>query len=184
MNNNSHLQIKMISPPYSGKSRTQRGAILIVSLIILLLITLISTTGMQSSSLEEKMTGNMRDRNLAFQAAESALAAGETYLNTISPLPSPFCSVANGRFLPQDKNCDNTKETPQVWDNINWNNTDSIAYTGVLSNLSANPRYIIEDMGCLPAPAVCPGLHNYRITARATGGSADTVVILQSIFQI
>jgi len=177
----SHKQIKKIPPPYSGKSGAQRGAILIVSLIILLLMTLIGTTGMQTASLEEKMAGNMRDRNLAFQAAESALSAGETWLNS-----NTFtCNVALGRFRPQDKDCNTaTAETTQVWDNINWNNTDSVAYTGVLSNLNANPRYIIEDIGCLPAPATCPGLHNYRITARATGGSADTVVILQSIYQI
>ena len=103
MNNKITHPIKNVFQPISGKLGTQQGAVLIISLIILLLMTLIGTTGMQVTSLEEKMAGNMRDRNLAFQAAESALSAAETYLQNVSPFPSPFCSAANGRFLPQDK---------------------------------------------------------------------------------
>jgi type IV pilus assembly protein PilX len=170
----------------SFKQATQQGVVLIVCLILLLLLTLIGTTGMQMTSLEEKMASNMRDRNLAFQAAESALVAGETWLETVVAIPVAFCSKANGRYLPLDKDCNGaTAETEPVWDSIGaWDNTNSVAYAGELSNLSADPRYIIEDMGCLPAPAACPGIHNYRITARATGGSPDSVVILQSIYQI
>jgi len=44
-----------------------------ISLIMLLLLTLIGVTGSQVTGLEEKMAGNMKDRNIAFQAAESAL---------------------------------------------------------------------------------------------------------------
>ena len=164
-----------------GKPQTQQGVVLIVGLIMLLLLTLIGTTGMQMTSLEEKMAGNMRDRNLAFQAAESALAAGEFYLRNVSTIPSPFCSKNNGRYDRVTAQC--TSIADPVWENINWSN-QSVAYTGVLSHLSANPRYIIEDMGCIPAPSPCPGPHNYRITAQATGGSVDAVVILQEIFQI
>ncbi len=179
----NYLPTKIALNPVYGKPMAQQGVVLIVSLILLLLLTLIGTTGMQMTSLEEKMAGNMRDRNLAFQAAESALAAGELYLKTVAPMPSPFCSKANGRFLPLDKDCNSaTNETVPVWESINWD-TDSVAYTGVLSNLSASPHYIIEDMSCTTPPCAA-GTHNYRITARATGGSADTVVILQSIFQI
>lgn len=184
MDINCHPIKNTFKPAYSTP-RAQQGVVLIVGLIMLLLMTLIGTTGMQMTSLEEKMAGNMRDRNLAFQAAESALAAGEFYLGNVAVFPSPFCSKANGRFLERDKDCNPaTVETTPVWESISWDNNDSVAYTGVLSNLSANPRYIIEDMGCIPPPGVCPGPHNYRITARAAGGSAETIVILQAIFQI
>ena len=166
-----------------GESTGQQGVVLIVGLILLLLLTLIGITGMQMTSLEEKMAGNMRDRNLAFQAAESALAAGEKWLEDTA-LPVVFCSKANGRYLPLDRDCNSaTVETVPVWESVGWNNQDSVAYAGELSNLSADPRYIIEDMGCVSL-AACPGIHNYRITARATGGSSDAVVILQSIYQL
>jgi len=163
----------------------QSGAVLIVSLIMLLLLTLIGVTSMQTTSLEEKMAGNMRDRDLAFQAAESALVTGEKWV--INPLNTFSCNASAGRFWPRDKNCDGTKEAAQVWDDINWDSTDSVAYTGVLSNLNSNPRYIIEDLGaanCPGGPINSPpsGCTNYRITARATGGSTNAVVILQSIY--
>jgi len=172
-------------PPLLYRHSQQSGAVLIISLIMLLLLMIIGTSGMEGTILEERMSGNMRDKNLAFQAAESALTAGEVYLQEVSPIPTPFCNTATGHFLPQDKDCNSaTVETAQVWDSITWGSADSVAYTKNLSMVATNPRYIIEDLGCVPAPAPCPGPHNYRITARATGGTNSAVVILQSIFQI
>jgi type IV pilus assembly protein PilX len=167
----------------SPSGKRQQGAVLVIGLIILLLMTIIGVTGIRTTSLEEKMSGNMRNRNLAFQAAESALSAAEIYLNTASPFPTPFCKAESGRYVPMDNNCDGSTESQQVWDSINWS-ANSVAYTGVLSNLTSNPRYIIEDLGCVAPPASCPGPHNYRITARASGGTADAIVILQEIYQI
>jgi len=58
----------------------QRGSALIVSLVMLLLLTLIGVAGMKDTLLQEKMVGNVRDREIALQAAESALRAAETSL--------------------------------------------------------------------------------------------------------
>lgn len=169
--------------------KQQSGAVLFISLIMLLLLTLIGATGTQVTSLEEKMAGNMRDRNLAFQSAESALRAGEAL--TVAAAVTLSCPGANpqGFFLPRDANCDGVTENSNVWDSIDWN-TQSILYVGnSLTDLSANPRHIVEDMGivCISPTSPCPAAdlkHNYRITARATGGTTDAVVILQSTIQI
>ncbi|PKD42165.1 hypothetical protein CWO84_01830 [Methylomonas sp. Kb3] len=101
----------------------QTGAVLVVALIMLMLLTIIGVTGTNVTSLEEKMAGNMRDRNLAFQAAESALQAGETWLNT----HAYTCSKAAGRFNPRDNDCNSaTAETSEVWDSISWDDNDSV----------------------------------------------------------
>jgi type IV pilus assembly protein PilX len=64
--------MKKLSPtPY------QRGAVLIVALIMLLLLTIIGLSSMRGTSLQENMAGNMRDSNLALQASEAALRKGE-----------------------------------------------------------------------------------------------------------
>lgn len=55
----------------------QRGAVLIVALIMLLLLTIIGLSGMRGTSLQENMASNMREGNLSFQAAEAALRRGE-----------------------------------------------------------------------------------------------------------
>ena len=75
---------------------SQKGSALLVSLIMLLLITLVAVGGMQSSILQEKMTGNMRDRDLAFQAAEAALREAES--STLSNSNAVYGASANGLY--------------------------------------------------------------------------------------
>ncbi|ESS74048.1 Tfp pilus assembly protein PilX [Methyloglobulus morosus KoM1] len=160
----------------------QSGVVLLVGLIMLMLLTMIGLSGSQVTSLEEKMAGNMKDRNLAFQAAEAALREGEANVGTVRY----DCANGSGRYY----TC--YTGTKPVWDNIDWsasaNPAKTVAYTGNLGVssgfLSANPRYIIEYMG----PADCVGsalgandCHNYRITSRATGGTENAVVMLQSV---
>lgn len=197
----------MASTPVLSKS--QSGVVLIISLIMLLLLTLVGLTGMQNIGLEEKMAGNMRDSNLAFQAAESALVAGE-----VASLKKPViaCPGVNPVGLYKynllingdlDIDCDGEKDPKQdpVWKTINWA-TNSIEYPGstdVLGNLFAKPRYIIEELKdvCRDSsgkPVVLlPGgactspnrmYKNYRITAKGTGGTESAVVVLQSTYEV
>ena len=147
----------------------KEGAVLIISLIMLLLLTIIGVTAIQTSSLEEKMAGNMRDQNLAFQAAESALRVGET----------ETASIAASDFY--------TGSTNPLSD-INWANASVRAYK--TNALYINALYIIEP------PTITYGFgyeagtpsssaqtnYWYRITARGTSGTGNAMVILQSIF--
>lgn len=57
--------------------KSQQGAILIVALIMLLLVTVIGLASMRGTSMQERMAGNLRDQELALQAAEAALRQGE-----------------------------------------------------------------------------------------------------------
>ena len=65
--------------------KKQQGAILIVALIMLLLLTIIGLSSMRGTSLQENMTGNMRDSNLSLQAAEAVLRKGEQIVKSESP---------------------------------------------------------------------------------------------------
>ena len=53
--------------------RTQRGAALVVGLLLLLVITLLAISGMNAVSLELIMAGNEQYRQNAFQAAETGI---------------------------------------------------------------------------------------------------------------
>ena len=55
--------------------RQQRGIVLIVALVMLVLITLVSLATIRSTTMDERMAGNARDRDRAFQAAEAAVQA-------------------------------------------------------------------------------------------------------------
>ena len=77
----------------------QRGAALVISLILLVVMTLVGLASIRSTQLQESMSGNMVDRSLAFQRAESALRAAEQALiltSNITTLGGVDCSVTTG----------------------------------------------------------------------------------------
>lgn len=161
----------------------QAGAVLIISLIMLLLMTIIGISSTQSTGLEEKMAGNVRDKNIAFQAAESALKVAEARLNQT---PAPTGETTPPTF-------DGTKgyyastAIPAVTTDAFWATATNSHDLGVdIPGINQRPRYVIQDMG--PATSVsCPApcsRHNYRITVRATGGTTNAVVILESIYEL
>jgi type IV pilus assembly protein PilX len=161
----------------------QSGAVLVVSLIMLLLLTIIGVTSMQTTSLEEKMAGNMRDKNLAFQAAESALSAAEASLNPPAALPT-FVPAGTDGFYSETPTPD-LSDSEIVKDSFWTTNPVATSTVASLGNGIVSPLYIIQKMGttdCPGAPAGSGGCSNFRITVRATGGTTNAVAILQSIY--
>lgn len=158
----------------------QRGAVLIVSLMILVILTLLGITAMQTTTFQEKMAGSMRSRELSFQAAEAALREGEAVVQAGGLLD--FKSVPNSKGLYGSLSAGNDP----WWIRINWDSSDSVQIGYDIAGTAARPRYIIEDLG--PAKSEDLGLpkkvtkNNYRITARGVGGTAGVVVILQSTY--
>ncbi|MBW7473099.1 PilX N-terminal domain-containing pilus assembly protein [Marinobacter sp. M216] len=66
----------------------ERGATLIVSLIVLLVLTLIGVAGMNTSVMQERMAVNSQNSNRAFQAAESTVRSlmDDVYANDLTVL--------------------------------------------------------------------------------------------------
>jgi len=69
----------------------QRGAVLYVALIFLVLLALLGVAGMQVASLQERMASNYRATNQAFQRAEGLARLAEAQIN----------SEPTGRFIPR-----------------------------------------------------------------------------------
>lgn len=59
----------------------QHGSILILGLIFLVILTIIGGIAIRVSTQQEHMAGNFRDRNIAFESAESALREAERKIN-------------------------------------------------------------------------------------------------------
>lgn len=153
---------------YHALSRTgrQRGVALIVALILLLTMTLIGLTAMNTTTQEERMASNFRDRNLAFQAAEAALREAEDILRNTPP---PLNMVIGAVQEPGDAAA------------YDWAN-DAEDYSGALAGLNEQPIYIIELVRAEGSDSMDfiddQGL--YRVTARGRGGSSDAEVVLQT----
>lgn len=175
--------------------KQQKGAVLVVALILLLVLTLVGVAGMQDTTLQEKMAGNMQDRNLAFQAAEAALRAGEVELQAAV---LPAFNNANGLITETYSfSSGGTTYTLQAGSADYWEShfqlaNNSRSYGVDLSNVAARPRYVLEKIPVVTAPqgesqvfdsGGIAELESYRVTAMGTGGSADAVVILQSTYR-
>jgi type IV pilus assembly protein PilX len=140
----------------------QRGVTLIITLVMLVLITLVGVASIRTSTMDEKMAGNARDRDKAFQAAEAAVQSclgklkDETYAGT--PL-TPAAAAA----------------TPHWEVAANWTNGNSVEVNlGSAAKLAAQPRCMYEALGA--------GSGSYRVTGRAVGASSLTEVMLQATY--
>ena len=60
----------------------QHGAVLVVAMIFLIIMTLLAVSGMGATSLEERMAANSQETAKAFQAAETGLSQALSDLNS------------------------------------------------------------------------------------------------------
>lgn len=79
----------------------QKGVVLVIGLLMLLVITMVGVTAMSGTTTNERMTANHMFQSLSFQAAESAI-------HDVFNIPSvaPAMSDANWRSLPTPNNYD------------------------------------------------------------------------------
>jgi len=102
----------------SFKARRQRGAVLITGLVILLLMTIIGVVAMRHSLLEERMSGNFKELQRSFQAAEAGLRHGESYARSSSP-NNAYSSGITDLYAPDDNGIANSDEAvPQYSFNL------------------------------------------------------------------
>ncbi|KTD21679.1 pilus assembly PilX family protein [Legionella londiniensis] len=162
--------------------KQQFGATLAVTLILLFVITLLGVSAMQVTHMEEKMSANLQDKELSFNAAETALTAGEAWLLSLSKQPSVQASCSAFPCVREPyQNLDFTTQTSTWWQ------SNSAAYGSELDNIATPPRYIVEFLQYVPdSPEVgdsskkSQGVFYYQITARGTGATDNAVSILQT----
>ena len=76
------MTIARAKPFRRAAPQRERGTILIMTLMFLVLMTIVGVASISTATLEEKMGGNLREQYTAFQAAESALRDAEIDLET------------------------------------------------------------------------------------------------------
>lgn len=86
-----------LHPTPSAASR-QRGAALVVGLILLVVLTILAVSGVFTSTMELRMARNTQSQERAFQAAEVAIedALANPILSTSAVFAQPTTLVPNG----------------------------------------------------------------------------------------
>ncbi len=79
-------------------SERQRGAALLVGLVLLLVMTILGVSAMSTATLELAMAGNAQAQEEAFQAAETGidLAISQGVFSTTGPMTIPETPVGSG----------------------------------------------------------------------------------------
>lgn len=169
----------------------QSGSVLILAMLILVVLTILGVSSMSTTSLEEKMAGNFRDRQIAFNAAETALAHAEKFVNDTINSASVFTS-SGGLYDSYDG-----PTQQNAFDDAWWTDANSIQMSGAdsIAEVYTQPRYTIEyrgEVGAEEGTSVNIGgygessgggeITSFRVTVRATGLSDNSVVFLQSYY--
>jgi len=172
----------------SGSLSQQRGAVLIVGLIMLLLMTIVGLSSIRGSNLQELMAGSMRDRHVSFQAAEAGLRSGEIAVGG-SVVPNTGGSVP-GYSLVLDGG-----GSPAFWAEHNWNDASSVKVNFDLPVTEERARFVVEQLDVATVPGAdgstvsyddmqkLPDIIFYRITSRGVGMTGNTETYLQSLYR-
>jgi len=177
---NRPFTFNSVASPFS-----QRGVTLIVALFIVLLMGILSLSAIRGSGMQESMAGNMRDKSLAFQAAESALREGEGVV--MKPGPLPAFDGTNGLHLELMPALSPIRYTDE-----DWADTFKVRITALNLGVEAEPAYVVEELEAdlgkeasasgsgVDADSLYLEAVPYRVTVRGVGLTSDSVVILQS----
>lgn len=179
----------------------QEGNTLVIGIIMLVLITLLVVAGGRGITQQTVMSSNTRERDVAFQAAESALRDAETRL------PVFHASFAGAGLINTTSTTDIAKRataaywtSPAASGGYGWYTTTGAVDTGkslqtstIVSGVDEQPRYVIErlpnGLSGVGTPCYPNTWYRYRVTTIAVGASsgsrksADTRVILQAEFR-
>jgi len=152
---------------------------------MLLLLTIIGAAAMRDTNLQERMAGNMRDHNLAFQAAEAALRFAEQKVKT------DYSNLINDTKYPINNEVDGETILPEV-----------VPFTDFTEEVDSPPTYTVTrlphpgqlDMQNMVNPETAGGdslaageslildFVLVRIEATGTGASPDSKVTLRSLY--
>ena len=171
----------------SSPRHRQRGAILVTSLLLLIVLTVLGVAMMRMTNMQERMAGNTRDVNLSLQGAEAALRAGEDRLSPLNLKDRPIATSAAGCQF-----CARNSLPVAIYDSTQFDwKANAMEYgaagTKDIAELAVDPRYTIAELGFVPdgyAQGQDPpsGRDFYQITGFSSGATDLTNTVLQSTF--
>lgn len=180
----------------------QRGIALITSLLLLIIITILALSMFRGFSTVEKIAGNLREKDRALHAAESAEQYAEWWLLQPGNTSNPEVTCAAGAPINANLNtsqgqvCNSTTTLAQLGINpinVPWTTVQYIQFLppgmGIVGGAAGTnndppyadiPSYYIADLG-IAGDGVSKA---YQIDAFAYGATKTTVAVVESVYEI
>ncbi len=188
--------------------RAQRGMVLVSSLLLLIVVTIIALSMFRSFGIQEKIAGNMREKQRALSAAVSAQEFAEHWLmNNATSIPVQCVAGLLNGTVGQGQICNTATALKNVVPNgdvttVPWTLGGApVGVTVLPSGMSLSltpsvsaanlanptyygaPTYYISDMGASADTANFPG-EVYQIDAYSYGGTSTTVAVVESTYVV
>jgi type IV pilus assembly protein PilX len=168
-----------------GVRHRERGAALVISLLMLIVMTVLGLAAMQVTRMEERMAGNSRDVNVAFQGAEAGLRDAESVIQqVVGAAPIPCASALCGAIYMKDYLPADLRDQA-----INFWTTNGreygVAGTREVTEATRDPLIVTEELeSILDTKEIGDnaGRYYYKITSNSTGASDTANVIVESTF--
>lgn len=162
----------------------QKGATLVVALLVLILIMMIGITAISTSNTQFKLAGNLQFEDGAMNNAETALSTAENWLSTnFNDAGFTTYSTANTPYL-----LPITQTVAPL--TMTWSNANSMTVAG-----DSTQRYIIQQvsknnslLGSSQAvggrsSTTCNTVNTYQLTGRGTNARGATKYV-QSFYSV
>jgi type IV pilus assembly protein PilX len=171
----------------------QLGLVMISALLLLLVATILAATMFRSFGTQEKIAGNLREKERAMHAAVTAQQYAEWFLQSgAAPVPGVCNSIIDSTAAVVCSNplAANVIANPTSWPgrvtylppnpaSSTAQNMDVQTSPGV-GTYSSKPAFYIAHLGHSNPPL--PSGEIYQIDAAASGGTADTVAVVESTY--
>jgi type IV pilus assembly protein PilX len=168
-----------------SKSSQQKGAALVVALLMLLVMTVLGIASMGVTRMEERMAGNARDMDLAFQGAEAGLRDSEERIRLMTTRPNT-CSTAPCAIWQQNQWTIDLRDQLLSWWQTNATEYGTAGAREVVDT-TRDPLILTEDLGFVPDSLTVghgppEGRSFYKITSNSSGASDTANAVLESTY--
>lgn len=161
------------------RANRQRGATLIMGLLILLILTIIGGTAMNSSRLELKMSANVLQKSVSFQESEDTRELAERAVATV------VTTMKSGGAFPTSNgyyNIAGGAAKPNVTDSNFW----SVANASKYVNVNASNKYVIEYLGIkslvLDDRSSNASMYLFRLSVLGQGSDGASQTLAQTMY--
>jgi len=184
------MNIGMIALP-----KRQSGAILVISLLMLLVLTVLGVVMMQTTRMQERMAGNTRDLSAALQGSEAAVRYAEQQLAAFTSRPdTDSTSNCSKPSVAATTVCDKNALPVAIYDKsqFDWLSQAKVygaatTTTTAVAQLPEQPQYTDERLGFIrdnldTGQDPPEGRDFFQLTGHSTGMSGKTNTVVQSTY--
>jgi type IV pilus assembly protein PilX len=188
--------------PHKSPPSDQHGVVLVSSLLLLLVVTIMALSMFRSFGMQERIAGNVREKQRALQAATSTQLYAEWWLVNSSSVPlavssgvassvDVVCNAVVDANAGNGQVCGNTMASAGLTVTAPPWTAASVTYTPPQMNINgvasattcanndcyyAKPAFYITDLGLLPNGQG----EAYKVDAYSYGLSANAIAVVES----